>query len=62
MNLRERVFVALNTATENGYDMDGDEAMIAADLLHCNADFENLREDEKVDLQDYIREWQASFL
>jgi hypothetical protein len=61
MELRERVFVALNSAVENGHDMNGDAAIIAADLIGSPR-FEDLTDDEQVDLQDYIREWQESFL
>jgi hypothetical protein len=60
--LREKVFAALNRAKENGYDQTADDpAMIAADMICCSDEFENLRDDEKVDLQDYIIEWQESF-
>lgn len=60
--LRDRVFAALNRAKENGYDQTQDDpAVIAADMICCSDEFEGLREDERVDLQDYIIEWQESF-
>lgn len=58
-NLREKVFASLDTATENGYDMMEDSAMIAADLLDCDATYEGLPEDQQVELGGYILEWQA---
>jgi hypothetical protein len=63
MDLRERVFAALNRAKDNGYDWtEDDPAVIAADMIGCSDEFEKLRDDEKVELQDYIIEWQESFL
>jgi hypothetical protein len=62
-NLRERVFAALNRAKENGYDWSEDDpALVAADMVGASDEFENLSEDEAVELQDYILEWQESFL
>ena len=63
MNLRERVFAALNAARDNGYDWtEDDPATIAADVINCSGEFDNLRDDEQLELQDYIIEWQESFL
>lgn len=61
-NLRERTFAALNRAKDNGYDLSEDDpALVAADLLGCSDEFENLSEDEATELQDHIIEWQGSF-
>ena len=63
MDLRERVFAALNAAKENGHDMmEDDPGLIAADMINCSDRFENLSYEEQVDLQNYIIEWQESFL
>jgi hypothetical protein len=58
MTLRERVFNALTTASENGYNMMEDASLISADLLMCDASFEKLTDDEAVEVQGYIIEWQ----
>lgn len=61
-SLRDRVFAALNRAKDNGYDLaEDDPALVLADLLGCSDEFENLRDDEMSDVQDYIVEWQESF-
>ena len=62
MTLRERVFAALNGMVANGYEdtKTDDPALIAADLT-ASDEFGNLRDDEMVELQDFIVEWQESF-
>jgi hypothetical protein len=62
MDLRERVFAALNRAKDNGTDWTEDDPGEVAAYLLANDGFDNLRDDEEVDLQDYIIEWQESFL
>lgn len=60
--LRDKVFAALNRAKDNGYDQTQDDpALVVCDLVGCSDEFENLRDDEMADLQDYIVEWQESF-
>jgi hypothetical protein len=63
MDLRERVFAALNArllVADVESVKEDDPALIACDLLALQQ-FENLRDDEQVELQDYIVEWQESF-
>ena len=61
-DLREKVFAALNRAKENGYDLTQDDPdIVAADMMTCSDEFDNLRTDEQADLRDYVVEWQESF-
>lgn len=55
--LRAKVFAALQTAVQNGFDMrDKAPEFIAQDLLDCDADMEG---EDYAEVKEYVSEWLA---